>query len=374
MIADALLYLLYCAANETVPDVQRIKSVDLGGLYKLARAHSVAAPAALALERAGVCVAEFETHLKKTLRRLFLLDHERNEIIARLEENGIWYCPLKGIVLKDIYGEPGLREMSDNDILIDASKEKQVREIMLGMGYVEDEKEDETSAHNVYLKPPSISFEMHKMLFAKLDGDDLFNYYSNDLDRILMRDGEGSCAFFFGDEDFYVFLVAHEYKHFKRCGTGIRSLLDRYVFLSKKGSVLDLSYIEDQLCKMKLDKFEKKTRDLAFKLFSAEEIPPLDAREKELLSYYLDSGTYGKLSNLYKKAIQSEGETSKSRYLRKRLFPERAFLAESVPFVKKSPLLYPVGYAWRLIRTVSSRKGLLSSELDAVNNYDWDKK
>ena len=39
----------------------------------------------------------------------------------------------------------------------------------------------------------------------------------------------------FTDEDFYVFIVAHEYKHFADLGgTGIRNLVDRYVYLNTR--------------------------------------------------------------------------------------------------------------------------------------------
>lgn len=44
-----LIYLLKCALHDRVPDETRVQA-----LYKLAKAHSVAAMAAMALERCGV--------------------------------------------------------------------------------------------------------------------------------------------------------------------------------------------------------------------------------------------------------------------------------------------------------------------------------
>lgn len=49
-----LIYLLKCALHDRVPDETRVQAIDQQALYKLAKAHSVAAMAAMALERCGV--------------------------------------------------------------------------------------------------------------------------------------------------------------------------------------------------------------------------------------------------------------------------------------------------------------------------------
>ena len=370
----ALVYLMHCAANDVKPDISKIESVNQDGLYEFALFHSLASPTAIMLKRAGIKNEKFDMYLKKTLRRLFLLDHERNAITGRLEEEKIYYCPLKGIILKDIYGEPGLREMADNDILFDDSKEQEIRKIMLSMGYTEEINPDSNGTHDSYIKQPALNFEMHKKLFGRYDEENLSKYYDKKLNDLLIKD-ENSYAMRFSDEDFYVFLVAHEYKHLCYVGTGLRSLLDRYVFLSKKGKTLDRGYINAQMRELKTDKLEKESGELAFKLFSAEEIPPLTDNEQKMLEMYLRSGTFGTYENLVSKRLNAEsGENfSKSKYIRKRLFPSRAYLAESVPFVKKSPLLYPVGYVWRIIKAAFSKRDRTSSELKTINNYDKDK-
>ena len=207
----------------------------------------------------------------------------------------------------------------------------------------------------------------------------LFHSLASPTAIMLKRAGiknENSYAMRFSDEDFYVFLVAHEYKHLCYVGTGLRSLLDRYVFLSKKGKTLDRGYINAQMRELKTDKLEKESGELAFKLFSGEDIPPLTDNEQKMLEMYLRSGTFGTYENLVSKRLNAEsGENfSKSKYIRKRLFPSRAYLAESVPFVKKSPLLYPVGYVWRIIKAAFSKRDRTSSELKTINNYDKDKR
>ena len=371
----ALIYLMYCAANDVKPDISKIESVNPDGLYEFALFHSLAAPAAIMLKRAGIKNNKFDLYLKKTLRKLFLLDHDRNALINILEETKIWYCPLKGIILKDIYGEPGLREMADNDILIDPAYEDDVAQIMTFLKYNAEINPEGNDTHDTYIKNPGLIFEMHKRLFGVVDAENLSEYYDKHLKDLLVRDDDTYCRRF-TDEDFYIFLVAHEYKHLCYVGTGLRSLLDRYVFLNKKGETLDREYIDAQLHEMKTDKFEKESRELAFKLFSGEDIAPLTADEGKLLEKYLRSGTFGTYEDLVNKRLDAEDKESfsKSKYIRKRLFPNREYLAKSVPFVKKSPLLYPAGYVWRIIKAVFSKSDRTSSEIKTLKNYDKDKR
>ena len=61
----ALIYLTYCAANEIKPDMEKIDSADFDGLYEFALFHSIAAPIAITLKKAGVKNEKFEIYLKK---------------------------------------------------------------------------------------------------------------------------------------------------------------------------------------------------------------------------------------------------------------------------------------------------------------------
>ena len=84
---------------------------------------------------------------------------ERAEIFRELDRMKIWYLPLKGIGLKSLYPGIGMREMSDNDILIDPCGRDRVHELMLRRGYTALSKPAEH--HDVYLKQPIYNFEIH---------------------------------------------------------------------------------------------------------------------------------------------------------------------------------------------------------------------
>ena len=84
-------------------------------------------------------------------------------------------------------------------------------------------------------------------------------------------------------------ILAHEYKHFSHRGTGMRSLMDVYVFLNAHPN-LDWNYINTELQKLKLTEYEKHSRNLAQKVFKNE---ALSEDETEQLMMYMDSSVYG---------------------------------------------------------------------------------
>ena len=106
-----LIYLLSCAVNDITPDNARVQAMDLERLYRLTKFHTVRAAVCIALKRAGVQDKQFDQAYKKAVRKNIYLDMERTAILSDFEQQGIWYMPLKGSVLKDLYPENGMREM-----------------------------------------------------------------------------------------------------------------------------------------------------------------------------------------------------------------------------------------------------------------------
>lgn len=130
-----MLYLSACAVNETVPDPEYISHLDLQKLFELCQYHSLTALVCTALESAGIYDKKFMEVRAKAIRKNMLLDAEREKICRFLEQNDIWYMPLKGVILKEFYPQIGMRQMSDNDILFDESYRKEVMQFMKNRGY-----------------------------------------------------------------------------------------------------------------------------------------------------------------------------------------------------------------------------------------------
>lgn len=364
-----LIYLLSCAVNGITPDTAKVQAMDLEKLYRLAKFHTVRAVVCIALKRAGVQDKQFDQAYKKAVRKNIYLDMERSAILSDFEKQGIWYMPLKGSILKELYPENGMREMADNDVLYDSTKQSEVKRIMLSMGY-SAESVGKTH-HDVYMKPPVLNFELHTLLFGAMS--EFYDYYENPK-RLMKPDEGGKYGFHFSDEDFYVYMLAHEYKHYSAGGTGLRSLLDCYVFLQHKGDTLNWEYIHEQTKQLDIADFEREQRELAEKVFSSATFPELTECEQELLDYYLTSCTYGtrtrSAENTVKKHYAKSHSKSKFSFIWARLFPDTEFMKQYYSFFYQHKLLLPVGYVWRWCKGIATNRKKLQAEMRALRKYD----
>ena len=355
--AGAMIYLVSCALQNRVPDAEKLKQIRLDALFEVCQDHVLTACAAYALESAGICDKQFKEAKEKAIRKNVLLDAERAKILRRMEQEKIWYMPLKGALLHSWYPKLGMRQMSDNDILCDSSKMKQVREIFLDEGYTCEkfgrEKDD------VYFKQPVLNFEMHRSLFGNAFSEQIRRYYEGVQAR-LIRNKDCEYGYSFTQEDFYLYMLAHEYSHFAFGGTGVRSLADTYVFLKKCGSSLDWSYIRRELRKLELADFEQQNRELAMKLFERKKLT--DA-EKKLLNFHIFSGAYGTTEIVVRHFYELFGTGSEIKYSLYRVFPPYSYVQKVVPWVKGRPLLLPAAWVYRFYRGLTSGRSNLLSEI-----------
>ena len=361
-VLDDLVYLAACAVNGQVPEKSRTDGMDLSLVYEAAQNHKLAAAAGMALESAGIRNEAFVQAVAKAMRKNALLDADRAELTRKLEEAGIWYMPLKGAILKDLYPRFGMREMADNDILVDAARAQDVGRIMQELGF--EVKEAGKGHHDEYTKPPVSNFEIHRMLFSGLDSEPCHLYY-REMEKRLIPDEDGSFGRHFSTDDLYLYLTAHEYKHYQHGGTGIRSLLDTYVFLRKYGEALDMNYVAAEAEKMGTADYEKKSRELALRLFSGE---ALTEAEQEMLAYYASCGTYGSYEQKIVNEVHSFGGglSGKLRFFLSRLFMPMDIIKYAYPLVYRHKILLPFLYVYRIIKGLTTRRGVTMADLKAL--------
>lgn len=362
--AETLINLISCAVNKKKCELKP-GEIDFDGLYLLAKRHFLCAAVSFALESAGIEERRFTQARLKSMRKLGLFDIERGKICEKLNEAGIWYLPIKGIVIKDFYPEFGMREMSDNDILCDASKMAQVREIMEALGYSCEQYGIRN--HDVYQKPPTLEFEMHHKLFKEGQLPAFDSYYANVITKAVHKE---KFEYSFSNEDFYIYILAHTYKHFSFNGTGLRPLLDIYVYL-KSHTELDFDYIRRELEILKIEKFERKCRELSLKLFGFQ---PLSGEETELLSNFLDSSLYGSIAqreynSLTRSFNGKDSKGVKAGYLLKRFFISGKALEKKYPFFARHKLLLPALYVYRPVKGVFTAPRRIAGEVKRVIKY-----
>ena len=361
-----IAWLCACAVNGKIPDRDRIDGMDLSAVYQSAERHLLKGITAIALESAGVRNEEFTQALGKAVRKTAAMDLERARILDALEKAGIWYMPMKGSVLQDLYPRIGMRQMADNDILYNESRTEDILPLMESLG-METDPHNGRGVHDHYYKKPVCSFEMHRKLFDQSQEKTLADYY-RDVKSRLVRDPGKEFGFHFREEDFYVYMIAHEYKHYSGGGTGLRSLLDIYVYNMKKGDTLDREYVEGELEKLGLTEFEKRNRDLADHLFGEGEIGEND---REMLDYILSSGTYGTIGNRVKNRMEryGNGPLQKVRYILGRIFLPLDTVRSAFPVFIRYPVLLPFLPFYRVIRGLVNRRSKLKAEWMALNQY-----
>ena len=337
-----LIYLSACAVNETAPDPERVGHMNLDALHQAAVTHQMAGLTAIMLKHAGIKDAKYENYLNRALLLDRIADAEHGKILAALAQAKIWHMPLKGVVIKEYYPEAGMRQMADIDILFDASRAEDVRLIMHSLNYnvikYNQEHRDD------YQKSAACHFELHRMLFSPDSGEKLYRYYQCVQDKLL---GEGYEKHL-SEEDFYIYVIAHEFKHFYWMGTGLRSLLDTYVILKEFDNKLDWEYVHSEIKRIGLDQlvdFEEKNRTLAVKVFSRGKLAGLSAEEWDMLSFFVDSGMYGTREHEIQYAIKRSGRLG---YVLGKLFPPLDGIKKNYPFFYQHKILMPGLFFYRL--------------------------
>lgn len=365
-----MLYLVQCSINDLAPDRDRVAKMDLARVYARSKRQSLEAMTYMALEKfmeaypsvkfsdETQVLDQWEEAKNKAIRKTMLMEGARAKLFAYLEEKGIWHMPLKGAVLCYLYPEYGMRQMSDNDILFDPAFRQEVHDWFVEQGY-----KVESFAkinHDEYQKKPVYNFEMHVSLFGKGPYPKFAQYYLALKDRLILTSGK-KFEYHMSDEDFYLYILAHEYKHVFYNGIGLRTLLDLFVYHQTKKD-LDWQYLTAELETMGLRLFEKTMRDLAEKVFAIPtDTVDLTKRESKILEDLVLGNTYGSRKSFWCgriKAVQKAGEkvslAIKGRYLLCRLFPDGFYMElwceQYGPYIARHRWLMPVVPIWRVVR------------------------
>ncbi len=372
--AIAMLYLCGCVLTETKPHKARLDDVNLKDLYMMSRFHTLTALVCEGLERANTVPADeikkyfdaFKSVRQKAVRKNLLLDTERAKLCAFMEQNGIWYMPLKGVILKDMYPMIGLRQMADNDILFDEARRKEVKDWFLRQGY--EVNAYGAGNHDVYRKEPVYNYEMHTSLYTKADRSEWHKYYKNIREKLLKEDGT-SFAYRFTNEDFYIYFITHGFKHYDGDGNGLRFLCDMYVYVKAKQSEMDFDYITRELQTLGIDDFERGCRELIFELFeniNALDFEKLTQEKRELLMCFLAGGAYGIRDNSTKKQLQKHG---KLKCLFAKIFPGTAVLQYYHPIFRHKWLV-PIGWICRAFKILFTCPGRVRHILRIIIKTD----
>ncbi|MBQ8174375.1 MAG: nucleotidyltransferase family protein [Clostridia bacterium] len=332
---------------------------DYKTLILLAKQHSVLNILYFALKDDPCLPPECRTVLE---RQLFSTAHqqasqevEAKRVFAMLTREGIRHLPMKGEGIRSLYPAPEMRISCDVDIYYDKAARSRMDELFAALGY---EKEESDPNHTAY-KKGFVSMEMHHNLLT--DFDNIDRYYRNVWDRLIP---DGEFAFRMRDEDFYIYHLVHTMKHFAHGGTGIRSVLDTYVYLHKKTD-MDMAYLRAELEKLALWDFHLTLAELAEVWFGGMEMP---ADLAGVSAYVLDSGTYGK--TLHTVTNLSSGSGGRLGFYIRRAFPPYRYMAEKYPSLRRFPPALPFYWIGRIFRAAFGGERYMANEVKASGKAD----
>ncbi len=302
------------------------------------------------------CRAVLEGRLFSSAQQQLEQERETARIKQALDAAGIRYLLMKGALVRALYPAPEMRISCDIDFYYDKAARPQMDDLFGSLGY---EKEEADPNHTAY-KKGRVSVEMHHNLPTDIPRID--KYYADLWGRLLPLGGYGYAM---RDEDFYIYHVVHTMKHFTVAGTGIRSILDTFVFLRAK-SDLDMAYLRAELEKIGLWEFHLSLVALAEVWFGGKEMP---ADLAEVSAYVLGSGTYGKTSNAVTNRAAS-GRGGKLGFALRRAFPSYHFMAEKYPSLRRFPPALPFYWGYRILRALFAKENRVGVELSAVQKAD----
>lgn len=365
-----LLNSLFRNEQPSMPDFE----CDWDFFYELCVHHKISNMIYLMVEKLDV-PEQIKTKFAADFNRSVLTDAKQSAIAKKLfaefENRQIPFLPVKGILIKQLYPVPAYRSSGDIDILIESKSVEKARQVMLDFGF-EFTDFDGVEQHNDYeYHKKSVSIELHKSL-APLDSVH-YSYFANAFEKAHTV-ANSSFHYAMTDEDFYIYTLFHMYKHFIKGGVGIKYYLDLYLINHKMS--FDMNYINAELDKLGLRKFNERSKELA-EMFFGDRKP--DYELAQLACYVYVSGAHGE-ATFYALAdfsgigtLRNNYTKNKIRYYYKAWFIGRKAMQRKYPVLKKCPFLLPFCYIHKGIYSLLFRHSAVKKQMNSIKDMNKDK-
>ena len=372
---EYLLELLRCGLNGQVP-CEKPEGVSWQALFSAARKHSVTSLAFQAVKRTAsvvepVVLSQWRDYNLIALAKYSAQVLELERLCDDFERLGTPYMPLKGSCIRRLYPQPAFREMADLDILIPKKRLSECEALLSKRGYVMQSRQ---SYHSEWERPPYMAVELHSALIPY--ESEFRPFFADPWKNTVCADGTHLTKQTLEDE--YLYHLVHSAKHYFSGGTGIRSVLDVYIYKSAVGSELDNAYLCRMLEKMRLSEFANSIEELAEAWFSCPG-KPLHEDTAQMAQLILTSSTFGSKGNYAVNTIRrytQKGDSinrAKRRFFRSMLCPRYADMCWMFPVLQKVPVLLPACHLYRWGKLLVHKPGALIKKIIYINGIVKDK-
>lgn len=317
-------------------------------------------------------------HLEKDTMLYILKDSLQMEAISMLNhlfnEGGIDHLYLKGSRLKKIYPESHMRAMGDIDILIHPEDLPKVHQIMDHHGI---KCIGRSTAHDIFEMENKLKIEIHPTVYRDFNP----KYESLFMDAWKYAYHTEHHLYELSHEYELVYLLYHLAKHIQLSGVGIRSILDIGLYLSKYEEVMSKELLMEYLNQSNMLQFFQSIIYLNRRYFEMNHLEPwiqdyqLDEEFYERLTTYLaTSGIHGKGNHFNqftpRMASSKLHHQNKFIFIISVIFPNLESVKGMYPFVKKCPILLPVGWMFRWIRLIVKHPKSTMNKIGKLNVKD----
>ena len=291
--------------------------------------------------------ADLYQKLKKSYQTAAFRDIQQEEMRAvlrqRFQEAQIDFMFLKGAHLKALYPAPELRFMVDMDTLVRTEDIARAKEILLSLGF---QLKTDNGKDIIFLKPPFLTVELHRSLFQEENA--MYAYFADVWARA--QKGENACEYEMTGNDLYVYTLAHLAEHYLEAGSCFRPLMDLYLLETKRKDTLDFDYIRAQFSALGIEKFAENIRRLAKAMFAG---APYDDT-LTMMENYIVLGP--PVKDAAAAAIAASSSSSRAARMLKSAFPPYKNMVQRYPVLKKTPILLPFLWIWRLLSYAFTRR------------------
>lgn len=293
-------------------------------------------------------------------------------LLEELSQRDVRPVVLKGLICRELYPQPEQRSSMDEDLLIAPEDFPRCHDAMLacGMKLLKDydslEKEEEVT----YVDPErDLYVELHKRPFsAETEALSPCNeLFSGALERRIRMEIYGCRVDTLHPTDHLLYMLCHAYKHLLFGGVGIRQICDICLFARRYAAEIDW------------DRVRSSCESIGIQILSAaffligerhldlpvpEAFADLKPDELPLLSDSLSGGLFGvdDMDRLHSSRITLDAAAADKKDRRRRgliasVFPSRAYMADSYPYLKDKPWLLPAAWGQRLFSYLSQERG-----------------
>ncbi len=345
-------------------DLQLLKTADLSAAYEFSKSHDIAHLVSVALEKNGIeqsaeVKGDFTKEKLLAVMRYTQQKETFDKLSSEFENAGIPFIPLKGVKIREYYGEPWHRTSCDLDILVHESDLKRANRVLVEA--CRFESKNRKGDHDISLTDVNgVHIELHYKLLPKSRDTVNCEVLNNPWKEAVKRAGY-EYWYELSDSVMLLYAVVHMLKHIINGGIGIRAFCDLWV-IERIIDDEDKKRFVRLIKQYDLEKFYN-----ALSLQNDIWLSVQDSTDESLLfeEFIFSSGIDGNFSNKIK---LSKGQKGGFRYMLSRIFMSSTEMQNSYPILDEHRWMLPFCWVHRWFRIAFAPSSGAKQEVECLKS------